>query len=407
MGRAVADPPRRRRRDEDDDKPKRPTTESNRGRKPAPPRKGRPPQARRPSGDARRGGGTESRGRSDRGRSGSPERGRSGPTERGRYEQPRHKRKDGASGRGRPDRAGGGDRRGRSQGPPSGRGRPERGTHKRTSKSSDDRNPTRSSVDYPAPKYRTKGEPEAAPAKPARPSLRKVRGKPEAPKRPTKERQPRKKATARRRPIRTTEATEELRQIAGRRANTAVRELSRAADAVSAGHDRDAMRILRPLRDQYPDAAAIRELLGLCHYRIGQYPAAAKELGAFADLTGSVEQHPVLMDCARAQKKWAKVSELWDELAAASPSAALVAEGRIVMAGSLADRGRLRDAIALLERRGGNVKRPAEHQLRVWYVLADLSERAGDLPRARELFDRIRRADPSFADVAERLLTLG
>ena len=49
------------------------------------------------------------------------------------------------------------------------------------------------------------------------------------------------------------------------------------------------------------------------------------------------------------------------------------------------------------------MKRPADHHLRVWYVLADLYERAGDLPRARELFDRIARADPSFADVAERL----
>jgi tetratricopeptide repeat protein len=73
-----------------------------------------------------------------------------------------------------------------------------------------------------------------------------------------------------------------------------------------------------------------------------------------------------------------------------------------VMAGSLADRGRLRDAVAMLERRGGNVQRPAEHHLRVWYALADLCERTGDLPRARELFDRVRRQDPAFADVAER-----
>ena len=143
---------------------------------------------------------------------------------------------------------------------------------------------------------------------------------------------------------------------------------------------------------------------GLVHYRLGQYPAASRELGAFADLTGSVEQHPVLMDCARAQKKYAVVASLWEELAASSPSAALVSEGRIVMAGSLADRGRLRDAVAMLERRGGNVQRPAEHHLRVWYALADLCERTGDLPRARELFDRVRRRDPAFADVAERLL---
>ncbi len=198
-----------------------------------------------------------------------------------------------------------------------------------------------------------------------------------------------------------------MRQLAGRGASRAVQELARAAEAVSAGHERDAARILRPLRDAYPDAAAVRELLGLVHYRLGQYPAASRELGTFADLTGSVEQHPVLMDCARAQKKYAKVASLWEELAASSPSAALVSEGRIVMAGSLADRGRLRDAVAMLERRGGNVQRPAEHHLRVWYALADLCERTGDLPRARELFDRVRKQDPAFADVAERLVALG
>jgi hypothetical protein len=337
----------------------------------------------------RRGGPRAGKGASGRRAGGGPRSGvskRSASNDRrGHYEHPRSKR----------------------GGAPSGRGRPERTTRKRTSRNTDERNPTRSSIDYPTPRYRRKGEPEAAPpAKPARPSLRTVRGKRAEPKQTT-ERRARKTAPARRRPIRATEATEELRQLAGRRATSAVRDLTRAADAVGAGHERDAMRILRRLRDQYPEAAAVRELLGLCHYRLAQYPAAVKELGAFADLTGSVEQHPVLMDCARAQRKWAQVNRLWEELAAASPSAALVAEGRIVMAGSLADRGRLRDAVALLERRGGRVQRPAEHHLRVWYVLADLNERAGDLPRARELFDRVRRADASFADVAERLLALG
>jgi len=376
----VADSERRRRRDEDGSKPARPASGGRGGspRKGSGARRGGPPRP-----PARGAGRKRADGGAGKTRSG-PSKRTSGGDRRGHFEQPRGKR----------------------GGPPSGRGRPERAAGKRTSRSSDERNPTRSSIDYPKPRYRQRGEPEAAPpAKPARPALRKVRSPREEPK--PKSRRTRKTAPARRRPIRVTEATEELRQLAGRRATGAVRELNRAADAVRAGHERDAMRILRPLRDQYPAAAAVRELLGLCHYRLGQFPAAAKELGAFADLTGSVEQHPVLMDCARAQRKWALVNRLWEELAAASPSASLVAEGRIVMAGSLADRGRLRDAIALLDRRGGRVQHPAEHHLRVWYVLADLNERAGDLPRARELFDRVRRADPSFADVAERLLALG
>jgi tetratricopeptide (TPR) repeat protein len=198
----------------------------------------------------------------------------------------------------------------------------------------------------------------------------------------------------------------ELRRVAGRGASRALQDLERAADAFNAGHEREALRILRPLREAYPDVAAIRELLGLCHYRLGQFPAAARELGTFADLTGSVDQHPVLMDCARSQKRYPRVESLWDELSAASPGGALVTEGRIVLAGSLADRGRLREAIALLERRANGVQRPADHHLRLWYALGDLFERSGDLPRARELFDRVRRRDATFADVAERLVAL-
>ncbi len=147
--------------------------------------------------------------------------------------------------------------------------------------------------------------------------------------------------------------------------------------------------------------------MGLCQYRLGQYAAATKELDAFVELTNSVEQHPVLMDCARALGKHRRVAELWEELATASPSGALVTEGRIVLAGSLADQGRLTEAIATLDRRVGQPNRVHDHHVRVWYALADLYERAGDLPKARELFLRIRRYDAGFADAAERLATLG
>jgi tetratricopeptide (TPR) repeat protein len=199
---------------------------------------------------------------------------------------------------------------------------------------------------------------------------------------------------------------EELAKVAGRNARRAQDQLARAAEAFTAGRERDAARLLRPLRDAYPDASAVRELLGLCHYRLGQFPAATKELEAFVDLTDSVEQHPVLMDCHRAAGKYGRVDALWEELATASPSAALVIEGRIVYAGALADRGRLRDAIAVLEKRAGDVKRVQDHHLRLWYALADLYERAGDIPRARLLFERIRRQDNGFADVGERLVVL-
>jgi thioredoxin-like negative regulator of GroEL len=291
------------------------------------------------------------------------------------------------------------------------RGRPSRkgDKGKRTSKSADDRNPTRSGIDYPSPKFRPKGgDRTPAPGPPAgRASLRKVDrsrdGKPA--------RKPRAfKAGAggppRRRRVKSTEASEELARLAGRKARGAQEQLARAAEAFAAGRERDALKLLRPLRDLYPEASAVRELLGLAHYRLGNYAAAAKELEAFVELTDSVEQHPVLMDAMRAMGKYRRVDVLWEELAAASPSSALVTEGRIVLAGTRADRGKVRDAIAVLDRRGADARRVQEHHLRLWYALADLYERAGEIPKARELFLRIRKHDAGFADVAERLAAL-
>jgi len=127
---------------------------------------------------------------------------------------------------------------------------------------------------------------------------------------------------------------------------------------------------------------------------------------AFEQLSGSTEQHPVLADCQRALGHHDRVAELWEDLRAASPSAPLVAEGRIVYAGSLADQGRLQDAIGVLEAAKPPGKRPQEHHLRVAYALADLYERAGDLPRARQLFSVVAAADPDLGDVEARLRAL-
>ena len=186
------------------------------------------------------------------------------------------------------------------------------------------------------------------------------------------------------------------------------RRLAQAADAFQRDHLPDALRILRPLSKDAAGVAAVRELTGLALYGMGQWAAAAKELEAFRSLTGSVEQHPVLADCYRALKRYGKVTELWDELREASPGAALVTEGRIVAAGAMADRGDVRGAIRLLER--GPVRprgRAGIHHARLWYALADLYERAGDAPKARELFARVVEAEPGLADAAERLAALG
>ena len=173
-------------------------------------------------------------------------------------------------------------------------------------------------------------------------------------------------------------------------------------------HERfgDAARILKKLSDEAPTVAAVRELYGLTLYRQSKWKAAAKELEAFRLLADSVEQHPVLADCYRALGQWAMVDELWQELGAVSPGAEIVTEGRIVAAGALADQGQLVAAIDLLSAGWRFPKNPKDHHLRRAYALADLYERAGEVPRARDLFGRVATADPDFADVERRYRSL-
>jgi tetratricopeptide (TPR) repeat protein len=168
----------------------------------------------------------------------------------------------------------------------------------------------------------------------------------------------------------------------------------------------DARRILRTLADEVPASAAVRELYGLALYRTGQWIQAARQLETYRQLSGSFDQHPVLADTYRALGRYDDAEAIWNELREASPSGELVAEGRIVAAGCRADQGDLAGAIALLERAERRVNRPQERHLRQWYALADLYERAGDVPRARDLFTRVAAADPDAFDVRQRLRSL-
>ncbi len=265
-------------------------------------------------------------------------------------------------------------------------------------------------VDYPNPKYKDGGAAESEPAKSARTPLRVKKsqrsdtraaaGGGDAPRRSREH-------PARRRRRRETEAMDELMRLAGPNRNKALNQLRKAADLFAGGLEREALKVVNPLANSYPDAAGVQELVGLCHYRVGQYPSARKALESFVTLSNSTEQHPVLMDCLRALGKHNRVETLWAELAQASPSAELVTEGRIVMAGSLADRGKLEAAITLLEKRSSAPKRLHEYHLRLWYALGDLHDRSGNTPAARHWFDAVASRNRSFFDVAERLAALG
>jgi tetratricopeptide (TPR) repeat protein len=201
---------------------------------------------------------------------------------------------------------------------------------------------------------------------------------------------------------------EEIERAVGTQGAAKAQErLAEAAATFERDRPQDALRMLRPLLRDAPDVPAVRELAGLASYRLGRWAEAARHLEAFRAATGSVEGHAVLADSYRALGRFRKVDELWDELRAASPAPPLMAEGRIVAAGAMADRGDVKGAIRLLERGPlGPRRAPQPYHLRLWYALADLCERGGDTPRARELFRRVVDADPDMADAAERLHAL-
>jgi tetratricopeptide (TPR) repeat protein len=188
-----------------------------------------------------------------------------------------------------------------------------------------------------------------------------------------------------------------------------VEKAEKGAQALARHRDQEAARLLKPVAEEVPEVPGVRELTGLAAYRSGRWREALRHLEAYGELTGSPAHLPEIMDCLRALGRHRKVAEHWTELRHEAPDADLMTEARIVAAGSLADQGDLSGAIALLSTAGmaRPLRNPAERHLRQWYVLGDLYERSGDVPRARELFERVARVDPEAYDVPERLAGLG
>jgi len=250
--------------------------------------------------------------------------------------------------------------------------------------------------------------PEAAPNRTYRRSLQNADGSERASTGPASRPSAETMAPRRRRKVMPSDVTTDIRSYGSpRQAAMLEARLADAANSYERDRYPEALSTLRDLAKTVPGVAAVRELYGLTLYRLGRWKEALRELNAFVELTASVDQNPVLADCERALGRHARVEQLWADLRRAGAGSDVLAEGRLVMAGSLADRGRFHDAIALLEPAVLRaVRKPLDRHLRQWYALADLYERSGDLPRARELFRRIVDADPELSDALERLANL-
>jgi len=181
-----------------------------------------------------------------------------------------------------------------------------------------------------------------------------------------------------------------------------------ALDAFERERYQDAKKILMPIVKACTGIQLVHEVAGLSLYRLGLWSDAADQLEqARTASRGATTNHPVLADCYRALKRYEKVEELWNELKEASPHPSIVAEGRIVAAGALADRGDLQAAVRLMHHGSQDPRKVQDYHLREWYMLGDLYDRSAEVIEARKMFGRIAAHDPNFSDVSERLDTLG
>lgn len=189
----------------------------------------------------------------------------------------------------------------------------------------------------------------------------------------------------------------------------AVTQLTRAAEAYDRHRYEEALRLARGVADLVPGVAAVRELTGLAAYRAERWSLAKSHLRAHFDITGDAEHLPLVMDAERALRHPRAVEKAYGQILAAEPGADVLAEARIVLAGAWADDGRFAEAIDLLTKAGAakSLRNPSFRHVRLWYALADVYDRAGDAPSARELFARVVAAEPEAYDAAARLGELG
>lgn len=202
------------------------------------------------------------------------------------------------------------------------------------------------------------------------------------------------------------ETVQEIQASAGARAPQVIELLEEAAEALDRDRASEAVGIATRAKSMAPRSASVRELLALGLYRAGRYKDVIREVQAYRRMTGRADQNHILADAFRATGAPDRAVPLAEEAMAAPVPVEIRAEAAVVGGSALADLGRYEQALALLRRYDRATTTAHEHDLRIWYVIADVLERAGRRSEAVERFRRILAHDPDAYDVAERLAAL-
>lgn len=188
---------------------------------------------------------------------------------------------------------------------------------------------------------------------------------------------------------------------------TAISRLSRAIELVDRGDPSAAIVEAEKAKRLAPRAASVREVLGLAFYGAERWQEAVTELKAYRRLSGRQDQNHLIADALRGLGRPEEAVPLAEEELRSEVSNEAKAEAVVVAASALADQGRFPEALAFLDRARTRDDVAEGYTLRLWYVRADILERAGRPQDAAAQFRKILRHDSSAFDVAERLAQLG
>lgn len=184
------------------------------------------------------------------------------------------------------------------------------------------------------------------------------------------------------------------------RREPALTHLARAVGEYADGRFAAAYDQLKRAKQLAPQAATVRELLGLSAYNLEKWEEALRELRTFRRISGETTQVPVEIDCLRALGRHDDAAKTFRQLRDLDPHPATDDEARVVFASHLLDRGEVAEAWRVIKP-GRLVANPRPSALRRWYVAARVAARAGDPDAAERFVAAIAEAEPDFPGLAE------
>ncbi|MCZ2828765.1 hypothetical protein O2W14_07980 [Modestobacter sp. VKM Ac-2986] len=190
-----------------------------------------------------------------------------------------------------------------------------------------------------------------------------------------------------------------LRSLDSRNAELVGKHLAAAGGLVD-DEPELALQHARAARDRASRIAPVREAVGVAAYLAGDFAEAAREIRAYARMSGDQSYRAVLADCERALGRPENALRLVAEAFEAQPDDEELVELQLVEAGARQDLGELPAAALILEAALGGRPTPAGlghpdlGKLRLATAYADLLAARGEEELAMEWYGAIAAADP-------------